>query len=205
MEHHPADALGFERIVFFSDAVFAIAITLLVLEIHVPHLEGAGGARALLEALLHLFPKLVGFVVSFAVIGKMWAEHHRVFRHLDGYDDGLVSRNLALLFFVAAMPFSTALSSENPQSGAALAFYAATLGLVGLAKVWLWRYASRRFLAAGVADATVRSIDRRSLAVPVSCAATAVAALAVGPPAWAGLALIPVVARVLDRPKPANG
>lgn len=92
--------LGFERVVFFSDAVFAIAITLLVLEIKPPHLEELN-ERALGHALLGLFPKFIGFVISFMITGLMWIEHHRIFRYIKDYDAGLLWRNLLLLLCVS--------------------------------------------------------------------------------------------------------
>src|SRR5262249_4924840 len=63
-------------------AVFAIAIMLLVLEIRLPHLNPEAGGRELIRALLLLTPKLIGFAVSFAVVGSMWIEHHRIFRYI---------------------------------------------------------------------------------------------------------------------------
>ena len=144
MTQAPAgEGLHFERIVFFSDAVFAIAITLLVLEVKAPHAPPGAPESELAVQLLHLLPKLIGFVVSFLVVGSMWIEHHRIFRYVAGYDGGLLWRNLAFLLAVAFMPFPTALFSENHTSRLALATYATSLGLVGLAKLWVWSYAAR--------------------------------------------------------------
>lgn len=88
---------------FFSDAVFAIAI----LEIRVPHLGAEARGRELLVGVLQLLPKLIGFAVSFMVVGSMWIEHHRIFRHIERHDDGLLWRNLLFLLMVAFMPFPT--------------------------------------------------------------------------------------------------
>lgn len=200
-DHHNGTA--FERVVFFSDAVFAIAITLLVLEIRVPHLEHGASDRAVLVALLALLPNFIGFVFSFLVIGSMWIEHHRIFRFISGYDGGLLWRNMILLLTVAFMPFPTALYTENHQSGLALAIYATCFGLVGLSKVWVWRYAAkdRRLLNEAATPAVVRSISRRSWAVPITCFAVAIAGGAGVPAAYVGFALVPLVAWLLDRPE----
>ena len=191
--------LGFERVVFFSDAVFAIVITLLVLEIKVPHIEGhtEGGVG---RSLLHLLPKFTGFVMSFFVVGVMWIEHHRIFRFISSYDHGLLFRNLLMLLTVSFVPFPTALYSEYPWSRTAFILYAASFGLVGLAKLWVWRYAARKpALLDPAADAlTVRRISRRSWALPLAC----VVAIGLGfvNPLFAPIAfpLIPLFARLLD-------
>jgi uncharacterized membrane protein len=117
--------LSFERVVFFSDAVFAIVITLLVLEIKPPHLDEHSEA-AIKRALVELIPKFSGFVVSFLIVGMMWIEHHRIFRHIINYDAGLLWRNLLLLLCVSFVPFPTALFSEYFWSHTAFIFYTAT-------------------------------------------------------------------------------
>ncbi len=196
--------LAFERVVFFSDAVFAIAITLLVLEIRVPHLARGAANRELAMALVDLIPKISGFIVSFFVVGSMWIEHHRIFRYMARCNEGLLWRNLLLLLLVAFMPFPTALFSENYTVPAALAIYAFSFGLLGLLKLWVWTYAARRqeLLAPSATPAIVMRFSRRSWAVPLTCFATGVAGGAGVPGAYAGFMLIPVVARLLDRPKP---
>ena len=102
-----------ERLIFFSDAVFAIAITLLVIEIKVPHLPHDASNMAHVAALAGLIPNFIGFFISFAVIGAFWAGHHRAFSLARHYAPGLVLPNLVLLCAIAFMPFATAYMSEN--------------------------------------------------------------------------------------------
>src|SRR5215204_2067841 len=139
-QHEPAAGLSFERVVFFSDAVFAIVITLLVLELKVPHLteHTESGLR---HAVIELLPRVAGFVISFLIIGLMWIEHHRIFRYIADYDGGLLWRNLLLLLCVSFVPFPTALFSENFWSRTAFILYAASFGLVATAKLLIWRHA----------------------------------------------------------------
>lgn len=195
------EPLAFERIVFFSDAVFAIAITLLVLEIKVPHLPHAAGAGETLTALGLLIPKVVGYVVSFAVLGMFWVEHHRIFRYIGHFDGGLLGRNLAMLLTVAFVPFPTALFSENYANPVALAVYALTLLGVGLSKIWIWRYAVQTpgLLQAGTDAALIRTISRRSWAMPISSGLVALLAILGQPWAYALFGTVPLVAWALGR------
>jgi uncharacterized membrane protein len=203
MQTPPAhtEPLAFERIVFFSDAVFAIAITLLVIEIKVPHIpQGATGAETI-QALLHLLPKVIGYVVSFIVLGSLWIEHHRIFRYIHSFDGGLLIRNIAMLLAIAFVPFPTGLFSENYTNTVALAIYAITLSAAGFAKIWVWSYAARghRLLVAGIDSQLVRTVSWRSWAVPLTSVVVAILAILGWPLAYIGFAFIPLVAWMLGK------
>jgi uncharacterized membrane protein len=202
MNNSEQNALSFERIVFFSDAVFAIVITLLVLEIKVPHLKEFSES-ALNESLLHLIPKFVGFLASFFIIGLMWFEHHRIFQFIKGYDSGLIWRNLFFLLSISFIPFPTALSSEYFFSRTAFIFYALSFALAGLAKLWIWNYASsnRLLLSDNIDDETILRIKRRSWAVPIGATAAAMLSFITVFIAPFGFMLIPLIAQLLDPTK----
>lgn len=197
--NQPDSGLSFERVVFFSDAVFAIVITLLVLEIKPPHLDELNNTT-LNHALLHLLPKVLGFVVSFVIIGLMWIEHHRIFRHINGFDAGLLWRNLLMLLCVSFVPFPTALFSEYYWSKTAFILYTASFAAVGLSKLWIWIYATSKgkFLAPGMDKIAVKRITRRSLAVPLACGVAIALSLISIRVAPLGFALIPLIAYLLD-------
>ena len=163
-----------ERLVFFSDAVFAIAITLLVIEIHPPHLE-QDGADATLQALARLMPQIAGFVVSFAVIGAFWAGHHRAFSLAGRIAPGIVRWNLALLGAIAFMPFVTAFMSGNYTKAGPAAVYWGWLVVTGLLNLRVNSIATGPAMRAeGVSDAQAADIPRRSCAV-ILAAVTALA------------------------------
>jgi uncharacterized membrane protein len=119
-EHSPAHPL--ERLIFFSDAVFAIAITLLVVELHPPHLPGASDSDHL-AALAGLIPNLVAFFTSFFVIGAFWTGHHRAFTLARHFSPSLVLPNILLLCAVAFMPFATAYMGTNMGQRVPMALY----------------------------------------------------------------------------------
>ncbi|HET6433430.1 TMEM175 family protein [Dyella sp.] len=188
-----------ERLTFFSDAVFAIAITLLVIEIEVPRL-GIASDAAYLAALHELGPSFMGFVISFLVIGALWAAHHRVFGMLGDYDRQLVMPNLLLLMVVAFMPFATALMSANTLARVPELFYSATLLVAGLLQCWLFGRALRApYLQPDCPAAEVVAVRARSWALP--CAASLSLVLAWFAPAYNNfvLLLIPLLVRLLPR------
>ncbi|MDF4003269.1 TMEM175 family protein [Luteibacter sp. PPL552] len=188
-----------ERLTFFSDAVFAIAITLLVIEIHVPHPDGHDDA-AWLHALAELLPHFFGFVLSFVVVGAMWAAHHRVFGLLHRYDPALIWRNLALLMAVAFMPFSSALMSTHPAERIPEMFYALNLLVGGLLQYRLFRGALRApYLRGDVTGAEVATIRRRSLALPMMSLLSFVLAIWIPGPSNLPLMLMPLVVLALAR------
>ncbi len=133
---------GVERTTFFSDAVFGIALTLLVIEIRVPAVPSGDPTLGLLS----LVPDYLVFVLSFVVIGLVWLSHHRKFRMLRGHDQNLLRLNLVLLLLVASFPLPTAILGQHPDSPVAVSLYAAAITLIGLAMASIWAYACRRGL-----------------------------------------------------------
>ncbi|OYU79987.1 MAG: hypothetical protein CFE23_11395 [Flavobacterium sp. BFFFF1] len=101
-----------ERMILFSDAVFAIVITLMAIEIKIPENEPLTDAH-LPKALVHLMPTVLAYIVSFGFIGAIWYQHLKMFSLLKDYDRGLVVRNMLLLFFVGLFPFSATLISRG--------------------------------------------------------------------------------------------
>lgn len=124
------------RLVLFSDAVFAIAITLLAIEIHPPeHWNGVGELFALMGA------KLTAYAVSFAVVGVCWFSHRRVFARLVRADGGLDVFNFIVLGLIALLPLATELLWEQ-RGGQALPVYVGHVALIGLAMGLVWAYAA---------------------------------------------------------------
>lgn len=181
----PADNTAGEketgRIEAFSDGVFAIAITLLVLDLRVPPLEERLSSGALLAALGREWPSYVAFLISFATVLIMWMNHHNLFKLVRRADAQLMATNGFLLLLVTAVPFPTSLVSDylaTPAAKAACMIYGGTFVLIGLAFSLLWRTVSRdRPLVTGVMDdRLVRRIDRTyRLGVPIYLAATLLA------------------------------
>jgi uncharacterized membrane protein len=136
------DRLGLERLIFFSDAVFAIAITVLVLDIRLPSGADSASDRQLLLLLAGLWHKYLAYLISFWVIGLCWISHHRKFLRIQRVDNRLLSLNLLMLMVIAFIPFPTAVMSES-LSFTATAFYALIITLAGLSGLILWWHAAR--------------------------------------------------------------
>jgi uncharacterized membrane protein len=134
--------LGLERVVFFSDAVFAIAITILVLDIRLPAGEEALSNAQLFAQLLGIWNKYLAYFISFLVIGSFWISHHRKFRFIRRYDNNLLMLNLLLLMAIAFIPFPTSVISQYGNRTATI-FYALTMVVSGFMSVALWWYATR--------------------------------------------------------------
>ena len=109
-----------ERMILFSDAVFAIVITLMAIEIRLPHAEHGYQPKELHHALIGLLPIILAYCASFFFIGAIWYQHLKMFSLLKDYDKGLIVRNLMLLFFVGLFPFSASVITSS--KGAQLAF-----------------------------------------------------------------------------------
>lgn len=143
LENADQNHLGLERLVFFSDAVFAIAITLLAIEIRLPSTDGLLSDADLAQALLNMAPKYLGYAISFLVVGSFWMSHHRKFRFIQRYDRRLMVINLLLLMVIGFMPFLTSVVSEYGNRTATI-FYAVVIAVMGILSALLWWYASFR-------------------------------------------------------------
>ena len=160
-----------ERLILFSDAVFAIAITLLVIEIKIPEIhEKPVTDNAVLHKLAELIPKFVGFLVSFLLIGQYWIVHHRMFSFVINFTDRLIWLNILFLFAIALMPFSTGFYSEYVLRGVVtpVIFYTANIALLGLANFLMWRYLSnqKNNLTENLTPALSKYFSLRALTVP---------------------------------------
>jgi uncharacterized membrane protein len=114
----------FSRIVAFSDGVFSIAITLLVLNLHIPkNLESGEVGKALWDQREFLF----AYGISFAVIARFWINHHRFFGQVTAFDGRLIGLNMLYLAFIVLMPFSTEVLGEYASAAAAVLLYAGNL------------------------------------------------------------------------------
>jgi uncharacterized membrane protein len=188
-----AGNLEYDRVLFFSDAVFAIAITLLVVDLRVPSLP-AGLIHAS-QQLRAVEPRIFGFLLSFAVIGLFWTGHHAIFRHITALDRVLILINLLFLGTIAFLPYPTALlGATGTVQPPATIFYAACVAAAGLGEAAIWLWAVRAGL---VSDAVPPPLRRyfaaRMLRTPVVFGLSipvAVVAPGVAPYLW--LALIPI-------------
>jgi len=201
------DLMDTNRLATFSDGVFAVAITLLAVDLNA---TGSGGSLA--HRLVVQWPSYAAFVVSFATIGIMWLTHHQMFRAIRGVDHGLIVANLALLLVVTAYPFPTRVVAEAFQTGTAADRRTAALfyGLWGVAiglavnVLWWWAVRRRRLIEPAVPQALLDARTRWSLLAPLTFVAATLVAL-VSPEASVAcdgaLALLPLlISDRVDRP-----
>ncbi|MEO8091366.1 MAG: TMEM175 family protein [bacterium] len=140
---YPRGSDEFSRVIAFSDALFAIAMTLLVVSIAVPTLRTAGDVGQLADALNDLSSKFISFFISFAVIGRYWLAHHQFVSLLRAIDNRIIVLNLVYLGFIAFLPFPTDLLGtyfENPLS---VALYAVNVACISGFEVLLFTRAHR--------------------------------------------------------------
>jgi uncharacterized membrane protein len=192
-----AGNLEYDRVLFFSDAVFAIAITLLVVDLRVPDVVPNAA-----QEIKNSNGRILSFAISFLVIGLFWMGHHRLFRYITALDRSAIFLNLLLLGTIAFLPYPTALLfAGNTKAPAAPAFYAACVAGAGLVELVLWLYATH---TKGLVPASISPAVRRYelsqllptpvvflLSIPVAFAAPGVA-----PFTW--ILLVPI-GRILPR------
>ena len=136
----------FGRVLAFSDGMFAIAMTLLVVGIAVPTLSDPDSVGELADDLNETGAQVISFFISFAVIGRYWVAHHQMFSLLRAFDRGMIGINLLYLAFVAFLPFPTALLGTYFDNPLAVAIYAFVVALISGFEVLLLRHAHRHGL-----------------------------------------------------------
>ena len=164
------------RLEAFSDGVFAVAITLLVLNIKIPGVDVAASQlpndAKLWSMLLREWPMLAAYTTSFATIGVMWINHHRLYTHIKRTNTMLMLLNLLLLLVIVFVPVPTALVAEylvHPDEHAAALLYSGTMVILAVCFNLLWRYASyhNRLLSKNADTRAVSAITRQYMFGPV--------------------------------------
>lgn len=171
-EQNEIGGLTKHRIEALTDGVFAIAMTLLILEIKVPVLPDPNDHWEMVKALLHLWPKLTSYVLSFFVLGVYWVGHHNQFHYIRRTDRVLLWINILFLMGISAIPFSAALLGEYKQSRIAISIYGLNLIAIGMIVYWHWWYAWRKahVMVDKVTERTYRLAARRILFAPIGAA-----------------------------------
>ena len=132
------------RVVNFSDAVFAFAATLLVLKIDLPEIYNIHDQTHIFYSLYQLWPQYLANIISFLIIGFYWLNHHAIFSQLQKFNSTFVWINMVFLIFVAFLPFPIDLYGTFMFTPIIVAFYSASLALVGYMLVIMWIYANRK-------------------------------------------------------------
>lgn len=166
----------FGRVLAFSDGMFAIAMTLLVVGIAVPTLQVADSSSELADELNDLSDSIASFFISFAVIGRYWLAHHQLFSLLRAFDPGMIGLNLVYLALIAFLPFPTALIGNYFDNPLAVAVYAGTVAVCSGFEVVLLRHAHHHGLFSRAMPADVYRWSWRGSAMPVALFAASVPA-----------------------------
>src|SRR5215831_16445501 len=178
LHHELKKEFQLERMILFSDAVFAIAITLLVIDLKVPQIHENISDKALLGELAQLLPKLVWFIFTFWLIGLYWTIHHRMFGYVINYNRKLIWLNLFFLLTIVLMPFSTGFYGEysggslvEKQLKVPMTVYVGNICATGIANYLLWNYIGnpKNKLAEHLPGAGfIQLAKARSLVVPLA-------------------------------------
>jgi len=148
-------SLSVTRIEAFSDGIFAIVGTLLVLEIHVSSITGPNVSAALIGGFRTMPPKFLSYVLSFMIVCIWWVAHHHLFHLLRRSDRGLLWFNSVFLLWLAFIPFPTALLGDYPRERAAVMCYGGVMALAGLSFAWM------RYYCFFMANLTHEELDRK--------------------------------------------
>lgn len=139
-----ADFFTKSRVEAFSDGIFAIIITLLILEIKVPEIHEHQSITELTEKLAHLLPKFIAWVISFLTVAVVWVNHHRIFESIKHINHTVFWLNANLLLWISFIPFPTALMGDYPENKLAVSFFGLSSLMMGVAfllfRLYMWKH-----------------------------------------------------------------
>ena len=203
---YPRGQEEFARVLAFSDGVYAIAITLLVLSIDVPHIPSGADASQMLDSLNDKHPQIISYAISFAVIGRYWLAHHQFFSRLSALDGGMIAINLVSLALIAFLPFPTDVLGNYFENPVAVALYALTVSAISGLEVVMFNRAHNRDLLDPRLTEEVFRWSRAAATVPVIffLISVPVAFISSGLAALCWLGGLPYQVFYLNRRKPAE-
>jgi uncharacterized membrane protein len=170
-DQHHKDIFQMERIALFSDAVFAIAITLLIIEVKVPPLpySSAGFNREFPAAMREMIPEFIGFIISFMVIGNYWRSHHSTFNFVKDYDLKLIKINNWFLLTIVIMPFTTAFMSRY-MFFQPFVIYCLNVIASGYLQIRMWKHVtSEKYHLHTVLPPGIKSYKTSTSVIAISC------------------------------------
>ena len=168
--------IGKNRIEALSDGIFAIVMTLLILEFHVPNLPPNAPNVEVAPALLALWPKFVSYIVTFVSLGFFWVGHHIMYHAIRRADRTLLWLNIFFFMFVSLLPFSTSVLNAFSEAFIAPLLFGANLAVIGWILFFQWQYANSQpdMLADFVSAEYRKTVRSRMLIVPAVTTLTAV-------------------------------
>jgi uncharacterized membrane protein len=162
---HPTQNLSTFRIETLEDGVFAIVMTLLIFDLRLPD---AQGQQSLWQSLVKLLPNIIGFFISFLVLGVYWFGHRAMFHYIKHADHNMHWLNIIFLAFVALVPVSTAILAKHLSDHLAITLYALNLIIIGIMFYLHWRYAIKaKLLQDDIPAFVIRYAKQRSLFAPI--------------------------------------
>ena len=166
--------IGKNRIEALSDGIFAIVMTLLILEIHVPNLPSNAPNVDVVPALVALWPKFASYIVTFVSLGFFWVGHHIMYHAIRRADRTLLWLNIFFFMFVSLLPFSTSILNAFAEAFIAPLFFGTNLAMIGWILFFQWQYAGSQpeMLASFVTAEYRKTVRSRMLIVPVATTLT---------------------------------
>jgi uncharacterized membrane protein len=157
------------RLEALSDGVFAIAMTILVLDVRLPELERHASSVEVFNGLGSMWPELMAYIISFVILGGMWLGHQNAFHAIKKTDRGVVWLNIFYLMWICLMPFSTSVYSQHLSTTAGLMTYWVNILLAGGTMAWMWRSILKKpeLQSDELTDSWRRTITARTTVMPL--------------------------------------